>query len=71
MMEAILSSEALVLKRATWRNIPENGILHSHRSENFKSYIEKRSIVVGISPSALRMEADPVPETFCYLNFRI
>jgi hypothetical protein len=28
-----------VLKRATRRNIPEDIILHSHRSENLKSYI--------------------------------
>jgi hypothetical protein len=26
--------------RATQRNIPEDGILHSHHSENLKSYIE-------------------------------
>jgi hypothetical protein len=26
-----------VLTRATWRNIPEDGILHSHHSENLKS----------------------------------
>jgi hypothetical protein len=38
MMEAIHSSETTVLTRATWRNIPENGILHSHRRENLKSY---------------------------------
>jgi hypothetical protein len=24
--------------RATWRNIPEDSILHSHRRENLKSY---------------------------------
>jgi hypothetical protein len=28
-----------VLARATRRNIPEDGILHSHRPENLKSYI--------------------------------
>jgi hypothetical protein len=33
MMEAILSSETLVLTRATWRHIPEDCILHSHRRE--------------------------------------
>jgi hypothetical protein len=38
-MEAILSFETLVLTRSTWRNIPEVGILHSHRREDLKSYI--------------------------------
>jgi hypothetical protein len=39
MMEAIHSSEMLVLTTATWRNIPEDGILHSHCCENLISYI--------------------------------
>jgi hypothetical protein len=37
-MEAIHSSVTSFLARATWRNIPENGILHSHRRENLKFY---------------------------------
>jgi hypothetical protein len=39
MIEAIYSSETSVLTRSAWRNITEDGILHSHRRENLKSYI--------------------------------
>jgi hypothetical protein len=40
MMEAIRSSETPVFTRATWRNIPEDNIPHSHCRENLKFYIE-------------------------------
>jgi hypothetical protein len=40
MIEAICSSEMLVLARVTQRTIPEDGIPQGHHHENLKSYEE-------------------------------
>jgi hypothetical protein len=37
-MAATRSSETSVLTRGIRRNVPEDGILHSHRTENLESY---------------------------------
>jgi hypothetical protein len=39
MMEEILTSQICIPTRATWHNIPGDGILHSHNRGNLKFYI--------------------------------
>jgi hypothetical protein len=58
MMEAIRAFQTSVHKRAMRRHIPEDGMFHSHRLENFKSYSELLFViflVVGtLLPSTVR-----------------
>jgi hypothetical protein len=45
MMKAIRSSETTVFTSATRRQAPEDAILHSHSSENIKSYIIHKAVL--------------------------
>jgi hypothetical protein len=44
MKKAISYSETSVLTRSMGRNIPEDTVLHSHRRENLKSYLNKEKL---------------------------
>jgi hypothetical protein len=53
-MKAIRSSLTSVLTRATRRNVPEDGIIHSLRRENLKSYMIKHCFIFGLPWSYIR-----------------
>jgi hypothetical protein len=48
MMEALSSCDTSVLTRATWRNIPQDGIIRSHRRESLKFYMIYKYIYIYI-----------------------
>jgi hypothetical protein len=52
-MEVIRSSETSILTRATWRNIPEDGILHSHLQENLTSDTNNMNYFFLLTPAML------------------
>jgi hypothetical protein len=47
MVVAIGSSETTFLTSAAWRNIPEDGVLHTHRCKTPKSYVIRQSCGSG------------------------
>jgi hypothetical protein len=58
MMEALSSSETSVLTRITRRNILEDGILHSHRSETLKSCIKAMGLFVFVIARDMQLNID-------------
>jgi hypothetical protein len=60
-MDALHSSEPYVITRVTWRNISEDGILHSHRRENRKSYIILLLLVVACCKISINRVTNPSP----------
>jgi hypothetical protein len=66
MMEALRFSETSVLARATRRNVPEDGIFHSHRRENLNSYIVRSRL-----DSALYLKGTEEPLFIASVNRKL
>jgi hypothetical protein len=70
-MESLRTSETLGLARATRCNIPGDGILHSHRRENLKSYNLFMDFgMIFLTTSKLFADHHTAPSDFCSV-FRI
>jgi hypothetical protein len=77
-MEAIYSSETSVHTRVMGRYNPEDGILHRHRRENLKSYIEltdctlyrRRNVSTVKYELGLYILEDGIPHSHCHENLK-
>jgi hypothetical protein len=68
MIEALCSFETSVLARVTRRNIPEDGIVNSHRRENLKSYIALTGWALNQRRNVLPVRYELNPRTIVRLE---
>jgi hypothetical protein len=80
MKETISTLETSILTRSTHSNIPEDGILHSHRRENIKSYTaiisfsitDRYSVLRKVQNSNLTQQSYPIAkltDTVCSVRY--